>query len=247
MEKKKINIKDINYIVLDTELFYHIRKFLERVTPTLPSSYLQNLQINLETLKVKNALTYHFLHNISNKGKYEINYDINKNKIKYNNDFIYLIYQELFHVATTRVGKNVTYQGLSIGLNKDKKRRGRGFDAGYTLYLTELYFCDENKGEFYGKHEKTKDIMKKIDNLIGHDQVLYCYMNNDLVHFQRYLSNYGTDYDVEYLTNIMDSLKDAEDKNDFIKIGSMHQQVLKYNKYFEKEKDNKKIRLIMNK
>lgn len=246
MKTRKMNVQDVTYTVLDTDLLYHIRKFIERVAPTMSDAYLTTLKLNLETLTVKKSYRYMFLHNILEQHQFMMNYNGKKNEILYHPNYIYLIYQELFHVATTKYNKNMIYQGLSEGTKK-KKYRGRGFDTGYTLYLTERYFCDENKGEFFGTHRFTKNIMSQLCDLIGHDQVLYCYMNTNLNHFQRYLVNYASDTEVELFTNIMDELKDAEDKNDFVKMGSLNQQALEYVNKFEKMKEKNQIRLIAKK
>ena len=45
----------------------------------------------------------------------------------------------------------------------------------------------------------------------------------------------------------MDELKDAEDKNDFVKMGSLNQQALEYVNKFERMKEKNQIRLIAKK
>lgn len=228
----------------ETELQYHIKKFFSRIDKEIGSKYVIDQQNKLDTLVIKKSLLYQFMHMLNDCSKYEMNYDINKNKIKYNDEYIYLIYQTLFNVITTKNDKKYEYQGLSIGNNGSKKRFGRGLNKGYTLLLVEKYFCDENKGEFYGRHEKSTKLMKEINLLIGEDEMLSFYMNSDLSSFQNKLLNYMSCDEINKFILLSDKLYDAEEQGDYLKIGSLYYQAIEYVKIIN---NNKGLILVNNK
>lgn len=243
MENIEIKIGEEIFIIKKVELTYHIRKFLEKVVPSMEPKYIENLQNKLNTLNIKHSNLYLILDKIFDN--YKMEYNEKNNTIKYNMNYIYLIYQKLFEVATTYVEGKDIHQGLYYA--NEKMEVGAGFNCGYTLLLSEIYFCDENKGEFYGKHEKSKSIMKKIDSLLGHEAVLECYMMANLKKFYSLLSKYLDDIELYDFTNIMDEMYLNEEIKDYIKAGSLYQKALVYVKKIEnaKTKDSNMIKQLI--
>ena len=243
MKTQTMIINDMTYTISETELLFHVRKFIERISNDIPQEYLCLLKNNLPSLKIKHSTIYKILHDGFKLQNYEMNYNVKKNKIKYHSDYIYRIYYSLFLVASTNIGEDGLYQGLSKKQNNDSKWIGRGLTKGYTWCLMERYFYDENKGEFFGKNEKTKKIMSEIESLLGHDVVLNCYMNANMDTFQELLLEYGNSSEVLYFISLMDELYDAESKQDYVKIGKLYNQVSEVLHMFITNSTNKKLQL----
>ena len=236
------NLKNINLNIPETELQFHIKKFLNRVDKIIGNENLIDQQRKLDTIVIKQSLLYKLMHNLNDCSKYEMNYNVKKNKIKYNDEYIYLIYQTLFNVITTINDKKYVYQGLSVGKKNSQKRFGRGINKGFTMVLVEKYFCDENKGEFSGRYEKSTKLMKKISSIIGEKVILDYYLNSDLVSFQNKMLNYMDNDEIIKFIELSDKLFDAEEHGDYVKIGSLYYQALEYLKKMKQDK-----RLILNK
>ena len=244
MIKNNVNVNNDVINFNDGELSFHIEKFLRRISSSIPEEYLIQLKSNLESLKIKNSLAYYIMHQLNESRKFEMTYNKRKNVVKYNNDYIFLIYQMLFMVASTYVSGKEIKQGFSIS-NKDKNY-GYGLSNSYTLVLAEKYFSDENKGEIIGKHRQSKEIMYQLDNLLGHDKVLECYMHANLSKLNNILTNFFDTSDLMMFINLMDELYIQEEKENYIKVGKLYNEALKYVKMIAKQ-NNKLTKILTDK
>lgn len=79
-------------------------------------------------------------------------YDLFNNCIRYLRDSFKIgIFHELFHLASTIMGKRILYSGFFQMDMKTKRFIGLGLNEGFTTILDERYFGSDEKKEVLGK------------------------------------------------------------------------------------------------
>lgn len=111
-------------------------------------------------------------------------YNIRYNIIRYiKNSFKIGIMHELFHLASTIVGKNIIYSGFFQQNIQTKEFIGYGLNEAYTAILDDRYFKDytKDKEEIVGNsYQVTKYLVTQIESCIGQEVMEELYSTCDL-------------------------------------------------------------------
>lgn len=136
-----------------------------------------------------------------------------KRTILYSEDnFKETIMHELFHVASTLVGKDTIYLGLCQIDRKTKVSYGIGLTEGVTCLLDDKYFGNytKSKKDVVGNsYFLLKRVCSYIEMIYGSDFIEECYFNADLQTFINVLANDIGLEDVHILMCALDNMHAA--------------------------------------
>lgn len=132
-------------------------------------------------------------------------YELLSNKLRYKRATVYLlIFHELFHLASTRVGKNIIFTGLSQLDPKNKIAFGFGISEAYTSILDERYFGSKEKKEYYvGVYQISRSITTLLEELVGKENMEKWYSESDLPSLIKNLAGYfGIDAAIWFIDRV---------------------------------------------
>lgn len=125
-------------------------------------------------------------------------YDIFHNKIRYLKKYYKIgIFHELFHLASTIIGKKRIYSGFFQLDKKTKEFVGFGLNEAYSAILDERYFgdCVPEKKDVVGKtYFIIKYLTSMIEEAVGRENMEEWYSTCDLETLTNTLA-YATDYE----------------------------------------------------
>lgn len=181
-EIKKVIPKDVGGI------FSHFATTLEKTDFNLDIFYKNIKKVNLVKATKKQM----------DKCNNVAQYDIMSNTIMYlDKYFKTAIFHELFHLASTIIGKRIVYSGFFQMDMKTKSYVGLGLSEGYSAILDERYFGDVTKDrqEILGNsYYVVKYFVQMIEEAIGKDTMEEWYSTCDLETLTTTLA-YATDYE----------------------------------------------------
>lgn len=137
-------------------------------------------------------------------------YDIIGNRIVYNkNSFKDAIMHELFHLASTLIGKDTIFSGLSQMDKRTGQIIGIGVNEAFTCMLDDTYFGDytETKAAtLKNTYKLLKDLMYYIVVFLSQERVEEHYFKADLKSFVEDLSQYMGEEKTTLFIMAMDNL-----------------------------------------
>ncbi|MBO5475829.1 MAG: hypothetical protein J5982_04950 [Bacilli bacterium] len=119
-------------------------------------------------------------------------YELLGNKLRYKKSTCHLlIFHELFHMASTKIGNKIIYTGFSQLDPKNNLAFGFGINEAYTSILDERYFGSKEKQEFYvGVYQISRSITSLLEELVGQENMEKWYSEADLPSLIKCLSRY---------------------------------------------------------
>lgn len=174
-----------------------ILDFINVIETRFPDDVLDNFYRNINTLRVEKVNNvYKYLNDSSGV------YLTVSNRVGVKKSYIYTIYHELFHMASTKVFKNVVCCGFSI--YEQKKSIGVGLNEGYTELLANRYFRNGNTVRFLRKNysgvnvNQVNDtayplqvlIASKLEEIVGKEKMERLYLGANLNGLVRELQQY---------------------------------------------------------
>lgn len=153
---------------------------------------------NIKTLKIKSDQKY-FPENVQKFKKQFGNslggfYRISENTVYLWKDCSFILYHELFHVASTprTANKETVITGFDQKIND--KTIGESLNEGYTNLLTRRYF-DEN-AIFYSSYHFESNVTEIIEKLIGEDKMIKYFSTANLYGLISELTKYASSNEV---------------------------------------------------
>lgn len=189
VKKKPIKIGNIKRdIPKDIDFIFH--DFAEKLEET--NFNLDIFYKNIKKVKIVKG-TKKEMDNSSNVAEY----NIFSNTIRYIEEYFKIgISHELFHLASTIIGKMRIFSGFFQMDMRTKKFIGLGLNEGYSAILDERYFADYVKGKRKVLGESylvTKYFVQMIEEAIGQENMEEWYSTCDLETLT-YTLAYATDY-----------------------------------------------------
>lgn len=183
-----------------------IMNFANTVKENIPEINLAIFLNNLNTLEtsIKDFNTSNKKSNHNIAGQYNpINNAIKLSKDTYN----LTIYHELFHASTTVVDKSneMIYCGFHQISDKNKQI-GESLNEGYTQYLAEKYFGNNNS--LITAYVYEKRIAEILEIIVGKEQMQLFYFNANLSGLIQYLKKYAPEEEIYKFINTLDFLKE---------------------------------------
>lgn len=132
-------------------------------------------------------------------------YELVSNKLRYKKSTCYLlIFHELFHMSSTKLGKNIVFTGFSQLNAKTHEAFGFGINEAYTSILDERYFGSEKKKKYYvGVYQVSRSIASLLEELVGQENMEKWYSESDLPSLIKCLSKYfGLDAAIHFIDNV---------------------------------------------
>lgn len=178
----------------------NILKFRKKLYKKFDSHDLQILNNNLKNIKIKvNYFTPKMIFLKFASGSY----NIKKNRIKILKYFIkHSFNHELFHVASSKTIGNYIFSGFMLADIKNKKVIGIGLNEGYTEYLANKHFKNNNEYNSYS-YKICEFFSKKLEEIIGEKRMQSLYLNADLNGLTNYLCNFD---EIDNIINFLDTL-----------------------------------------
>lgn len=175
--------KSYEYLLTEEtkEIGYYIIEFYKVLLQIGNEKYINNFLENIKTLKVKKV-------SIENKRTIfstVAQYFPSKNLIEYTEKYLFMIFHELFHLASCNYKEN------KVGLKKivdNNNSYGKGCNEGYTTLLTKRYFPNEFISYLF-----LPEIFVTIENALGVQKMSSFYFDenpdNFYDEFEKYLSS----------------------------------------------------------
>lgn len=182
----------------------YIIKFINVIKKNFSNIDLSILYNNLSTISTstKNYNLSNFIHRTNVEGAYEPI----ENKIKLGKDNYYLtIFHELFHASSTIVDSksNTIFSGFEQ-INMDNTYLiGEGINEGYTQYLTEKIFNNE---EVLKAYSYLVIIAMNVEKIIGKDKMQELYFSANLKGLIDCLLQYKSKEEIYKFINILDCI-----------------------------------------
>ena len=178
--------------------------FANTVKENIPEINLAIFLNNLNTLgtSIKSFGVSNRIFNRSTAGQY----DPKKNAIELSKDTYNLtINHELFHASTTIIDKStrMIYCGFQQISNKNTQI-GEGLNEGYTQYLAEKYFGNNNS--LITAYVYEKRIAETLEIIVGKEQMQLFYFNANLSGLVEYLKKYAPEDEIYKFINTLDFL-----------------------------------------
>ena len=192
---------DKNYeylLTVDTrQIGYYIIEFYKVLIEIGNTEYINNFLENIKSLKVKKVSA-----NNKKTGFFTAaQYFSDKNLIEYSEKYAFMIFHELFHLASCNYKKN------KVGLKKvvdNHRAYGQGCNEGYTTLLTERYFHNEFISYLF-----LPEIFVTIENALGVKKMSSLYFNEDPDDFYDELEKYLSEEEVNTFIHNTDFLLNA--------------------------------------
>ena len=186
-----------------------IMNFANTVKENIPEINLAIFLNNLNTLgtSIKSFGVSNRIFNRSTAGQY----DPKKNAIELSKDTYNLtINHELFHASTTIIDKStgMIYCGFQQISNKNTQI-GEGLNEGYTQYLSEKYFGNNNS--LITAYVYEKRIAETLEMIVGKEQMQLFYFNANLSGLVEYLKKYAPEEEIYKFINTLDFLNEHMD------------------------------------
>lgn len=186
-----------------------IMNFANTVKENIPEINLAIFLNNLNTLgtSIKSFGVSNRIFNRSTAGQYYPK----KNTIGLSKDTYNLtINHELFHASTTIIDKStgMIYCGFQQISNKNTQI-GEGLNEGYTQYLAEKYFGNNNS--LITAYVYEKRIAETLEMIVGKEQMQLFYFNANLSGLVEYLKKYAPEEEIYKFINTLDFLNEHMD------------------------------------
>ena len=222
--------------ILENIVFKNVQRiFGQKIVEIVPEEDLSNFYRNFSSIQMIDlAATKVFSNLFKRGGLLGGYYDPQTNTISFKDSFlssvIGAITHELLHAASTFYDKkrNIVFCGLSqMYINKEDKKKsetyGLAINEGYTQYLNNKYFVDQNsvtlnffgkrytfqgKNEFSEKIEYKEEqiIAKALNAIVGEDKMQSFYFRGDLNGLVKELEKYQSREVIYRFINYTDTL-----------------------------------------
>ncbi len=140
-------------------------------------------------------------------------YEILNNKLRYKKSTYHLlIFHELLHMSSTKIGNNVVYTGFFQYDRKERTIFGFGINEAYTSILDERYFGSEKKKQYYkGVYQVSRSLTTLLEELLGKENMEKWYSESDLPSLIKSLSVYfGYDATIRFI-DVVDKISYCND------------------------------------
>lgn len=169
---------------------------------------LKNSSFNLSTFYNNSKTVKYIEDNNIDKGIFfstGAEYELLSNKLRYKKSTCHLlVFHELFHMASTKIGNKIIYTGFSQLDPKNNLAFGFGINEAYTSILDERYFGSKEKQEYYvGVYQISRSITSLLEELVGQENMEKWYSEADLPSLIKSLAVYfGFDAAVWFIDRV---------------------------------------------
>lgn len=162
---------------------------MPHVDLTLFHNNLENLAVTVKSLKFKNLIL---------STNTAASYDVKKNLIIVRNgDYLETINHELFHMSTSlfRESDGIRFCGFCQLYLKKFKKIGVGINEGYTQFLTERYFEEENSN-IKGAYPLEVKLAEALEQIVGKEKMESLFFKADLYGLIQELKQYDSEENI---------------------------------------------------
>jgi len=195
----KINVEsiNINYDRYENEICKFIKEFEYILTNVIEGIDLSLFYNHINELSFERKVG-----NISEDDlfEYEGVYSLKNNKIVYQNWCSTVLGHELFHMASSIKIDDKEFIGFMQTNDNGDIGIGVGLNEGYTQMLTERYVEKED----YPRYPLTQFFVKKIEDIVGKENIEKMYFKADLEGLVSFLEKYNTRNNVLRFINMLD-------------------------------------------
>lgn len=195
--------REIDYDRFDDEIGTFVRKFEYILTNVIDNIDLTLFYNHINCVSFKKE---HIRLGDSNLVEYDGVYSLKNNNIIYQNFCDMVMGHEMFHMASSLKIGNHEFIGFMQIDSKEEIGIGVGLNEGYTQMLTERYIAKED----WPRYPLAQCFTKKIEDIVGRDNMEKMYFKADLEGLVSYLEKYNTRDNILRFLNILDVVTNYE-------------------------------------